>query len=300
MKSIRQARTLEFKKKYTNIFVLDLNDYIVQTLNKRGTSKIHGVSLDSSTLPTGASTMELTPEEIIVLNEMVRDGHKGLYEYIIHSMWEKDWTPSKPPQKRPTCIQKRQQNGCWFDLGKLETPPLLLSREYWEFRRPVCLLNSGTTPDCQMYLVETKKDVSSSILCAFLNSSLGLLFRELHGRTSGGGMNRLQVYEAENLPVLDPRKLSKAEITRIEKVMKDIITRGETSTLELDEAILASLGLGNKAKEVSVYAEYLYNVRKGSKEAGTMIEGIEGRKSKIKKLKGAEILTTEQSKLEDF
>ncbi len=300
MKSIKQARRLEFNADDTEYQVLDLHEYVNEILRALNSEGLEGCTLDPNTLPSDAKEMELTQEEIHVLNSLLNDGHEGLYEYIIHSMWEKDWSPHEPPQRRPTCTSNRSQNGCWFDLGPLPLPDLLLSREYWEYRRPVCLLNAGTTPDCQMYMIEMEEDTSPIVICGFMNSSLGLVFRELHGRTTGGGMNRLQVYEAENMPVLDPRKVSKEEMSRIEAVIREIVDKGETGTLELDRAILSLFELEDSAEETASIAESMFLARKGATEAGVMVSGIDEKRTRVKKLKGAKIISERQARLTDF
>lgn len=297
VKSIRQATAVEFRRVQTDTLVLDLQGYIKYVLEQGEEERIRGASLDSSTLPADAALMDLSAEEVYVLSRMLQDGHRGLYNYIVHSMWEKDWGRDQPPQKRSTCLQNRQRNHCWFNLGSLKTPALFAAKGYWD--RVFFPLNvDRVVIDCRLYEVYTDHE---DVLAGILNSSLSRLLREVHSRTTGGGMSELMVYEFENMPVLDPRRLSAKQKDRICTEFRNMIASGSIQSEDLDRSVLAPLGLETRVREIAALAEALSEARRKGKEANVMIEGIEGARMKIGKLKGAELVSrSDQARLTDF
>jgi len=249
-KSIRQVDSYKFTKEDTDYLVLDIHDYVEEKLQDVSEEMIRGTDLDEKTLPKNARLRDISPEEKYVLHCLYEEGYRNLYQYILHAMWEKKWKRYGPPQKRPNCLQKRQKNRCWFSLGVLMVPSLFLSKEYWGYGRPLALLNSGIVPDQQLYYIEPKENLDPVVLLGLLNSSLAALFREMHGRTTGGGMNRVTVKEARAMPIVNPYKLSKREKEKVKENMKSILDKGKNITQELEQAVLSPLGLEEKSKKL--------------------------------------------------
>jgi type I restriction-modification system DNA methylase subunit len=298
-KSIRQAKSVRFTEKDTDTYVIDVHDYMEEKLRGVTNERLKGIKLVKGTLPANANLKELSPEEEYILHCLYKNGYKGLYQYIVHAMWEKDWGDKNPPHKRPTCLQYRRQNKCWFNLGSLRKPDLIFAVGCWE--RVFTPLNSdGMILDKRLYEIYPKRN--TKVLGAVLNSSLYRLFRELHGRTTGAGMSEFTVYEAEDLPVLNPNLMTKNEKKIIRIEFEKLLKSNKLENLELDKAVLAPLGLENRAEEISAYAEALSKARREGKEAGVMIEGIEEKEAGVRELKGAEVVSEKigQKKLTEF
>lgn len=223
---------------------------------------------------------ELTERERDVLEGLLRDGYDGVYRYLTDGMWQRDWQHG-PPHERRTVLQYRRSRGLWFDLGELRPAGLLASKEYWEYGRPLAFVNeSEAIADQQLYVLETDRD--TYVLGGILNSSWGALVRELHGRTTGGGMNRLAVYEAETLPVPDPQDIDSDIEDRIRTAFRSLLDADDgceeldcNAREELDRSVLAAMGAEERAAEVTRYAEALSKARQERSEIGRYVSGLE-------------------------
>ncbi|MCJ7505122.1 hypothetical protein MUP05_01430 [Candidatus Bathyarchaeota archaeon] len=60
-------------------------------------------------------------------------------------------------------------------------------------------------------------------MLAYLNSSIGAMLTEVYGRSYGGGVLDLKVYEAKQLPVLDPSTLRQDERHRVSLAFKSLV-----------------------------------------------------------------------------
>ncbi len=100
------------------------------------------------------------------------------------------------------------------------------------------------------------------MLLGFLNSSLATLLFESLGRSYGGGVLELKVYEAKQFLVIDPAKLSLADRARIEQGLLQLIERqNEHSQHVLDEAVfdVRCFGLGRNRAFLSLRAWVSYS-----------------------------------------
>lgn len=250
-------------------YVLDLHEYANQVSPEdvRPRKRLN-------TELTTSQLEELTEREQDVLEALLKDGHDGVYRYLTNAMWERDWQYG-PPHERRTVQQYRRNRGLWFDLGELRPGALLPSKEYWAYGNPLAIMNEAeAVADQQLYVVETDRD--PYVLGGILNSSWGALVRELHGRTTGGGMNRVAVYEAETLPVPDPKEISEDIAERIRTAFRSLLDGGEGAREELDRAVLAAIGEEERVAEVTEYAEALSKARREQTEIGEFVSGLEG------------------------
>lgn len=157
--------------------------------------------------------------------------------------------------------------------------------------RPKTFLNliKAHATDVNHYVVPFD-NTHTLILASYLNSTITAFMVELYGRSYGGGISKLQVYELNNLPVLDPSALSESERDRIalafkrlaeavdkrvkaeeelnivkskskkerglfedkmQRRLEDAIKEESKARKELDEAVYDTLGL-SKAERVQV------------------------------------------------
>jgi len=136
-----------------------------------------------------------------------------------------------------------------------------------------------------------------------LNSRLVWLAREIEGRHAGGqGMtrNRMVLYEAEQLPVPDPREMTDDEKEAIKSALEELLDREaeiaeeleeaddgdeEIDVLEakederdaLDRAVLATVGMGDRVDELKQAVEVLVDLRRESagKETSVLVDRTE-------------------------
>ncbi len=297
-KSISQTDTIDFTEKDTELLVIDIHKYVKEKLQNISEKRLKGIKLNKKTLPKNVNLDELSSEEGYVLRCLHDEGYEGLYKYIVHSMWEKDWGHYNPPHKRPTCQQYRSQNGCWFDLGNLRIPDLMIP-EMIRKRMFVSTNPDSLVSNRNLYEVYPKEEVSTNLLAGIMNCSLFDLFRELHGRWNAG-LNRFVVYEAKNCPILNPDSLTKKEKENIKKEINNLLSNQETKSKGLDRAVLTPLGLGNRAEEISFYTKALSKARRDGTDVGAVIEGMG--KEEVKELAGAEIISegSGQQKIDEF
>lgn len=218
---------------------------------------------------TRAQRASLTERERDVLEALLDDGYDGTYRYLRSAMWDREYQHG-PPHERQTVQQYRRNRGLWFDLGKLEPGELLLSKEYWSYGTPLAILNeTGAIADQQLYVVDTEHD--PHVLGGILNSSWGALVRELHGRTTGGGMNRVAVYEAETLPVPDPTAIDGATAREIRESFGAMLAGEPDARAKLDGSVLAAIGAKRRTDEVRAYAEAFSKARREGKGVGAFV-----------------------------
>jgi len=108
----------------------------------------------------------------------------------------------------------------WYDLGGVKPAKILAVYQAWyKTRFVLCEFPVATYHAilCFIPKIELKKDQLKALL-AYLNSSFAQFYVETEGRRSGGGIIALEISQAERMPVLDPRKLSKEEIDKLAKL----------------------------------------------------------------------------------
>src|SRR5439155_13009634 len=102
----------------------------------------------------------------------------------------------------------------WYDLGEIRDADFFSSR-YSQYRRRFVQLKTKAALDDDFLVfsgnVRLRGEQSRAIL-ACLNSSLGQIYVEIQGRTTGGGMVSMEVEHASNLRIPDVRKLATHQV----------------------------------------------------------------------------------------
>ena len=310
-KSIRQIDAITFKEKDTDILVLDLNDYIESKfvgskLATIGIKQMKGIKLPLT--PSNTKIEEITHEETYILKELFEDGFQGLYKYVIHSMWEKNWGKDDPPHLRPTCISRRSQNHCWFNLGELTVPDLLIPETCWD-RIFVPINTARFVADRNLYDLYLHDKSKTKVIAGLLNSNIFRLFREIDGRVTGAGASRVVIYEIKNMRIPDPTYFSKQEANQIEECVDNLLktevnsNEFETKQKDLDKVILSILDMDDKIDELYETVKALSLARREGKEREMLLDGLEFKKPiKFKPINGAERAKkkNKQTKLVDY
>ena len=128
----------------------------------------------------------------------------------------------KGRRRLPDLATLKSRKPYWYALPKHDAPPILFPR--LTDVRPVFFKNEvkAQTPHV-FYYIYPHNETDTDILLAYLNSSLAGLIIELYGRSYGGGVLELLVYEAKKMPVLDPSELSQSEITAIDMAFQMLV-----------------------------------------------------------------------------
>jgi len=205
--------------------------------------------------------------QVFFVNEppdRLRKSYPNAYRYV-------KWGEEKGYQNRPTCKQRKY----WYIVGDKPPGDIILSVSYGD--RYLFLLNEGYILDHTLYNLYFKKippeDRITFLL--FLNSSLFPLFTETRGRTYGGGVLGLMVYEFERISVLSPLRLSSAE----KRAFVDFYARREDFLLRPIKSICEELGFpkqGSDYKNIDVEAFSLDKVMPDRRELDEIIFSILG------------------------
>lgn len=196
---------------------------------------------------------------------LAENGHDVLVEYI-------EWGEDEEYHERAS-MQSRE---VWFDLGDLPYPPILVPEFTWRVFRASWAPDVDAVCTNKFYNVEPNTGVDGKLLCALLNTRLMHLNAELRGRWTGGqGMDRidLMLYEARELPILDPREVGKEERERIVDAFDELMERErdmgpdpakdavEEERDRLDTAVLGVMGLEDKLEEIKQAVELMIAMR---------------------------------------
>ena len=201
---------------------------------------------------------------------LAENGHEALLEYI-------EWGEDNEHHERSQACKKRD---IWFVLDDLDEyrPPLAIPDFVWTESRVVQNVAEAVT-DRQFHNIDPDHSEDAKVLCGVLNSRLVWLARELEGRHAGGqGMtrSRMVLYEAKQLPIPNPREMSADERERITTALDELIAKeaemGEDDPLEvkdaereaLDRAVLATLGMEDRADELKQAVSGLVKMREES------------------------------------
>ncbi len=146
----------------------------------------------------------------------------------------------------------------WFNIGKQSIPPIVFPCKLWS-NFIVFKNNSERIPMKQFYQIEPINKRYTNFILGCLNSSITQLFLEMAGRSYGGGVLEILIYEAQNLPVLNPSQLSEKQIKDIEQKFKELTEmpfsdkdKFDKKRNELDNVIFDILGL-SKDERKQVY-----------------------------------------------
>lgn len=241
LKHAAQTDFVKIKEGDLSWYVLDFDDFVSRTLDQNNRGR------DS---------------EECIKEALAEQGFKALLNYIQHG-------EERGIHERASVSGR----SVWFNLGKLPSPPVVLQKEYWRDQR--ALLNAaGAVVDQRLYSVvpRNNNDVDIVLLGALLNSSVTVLMRELHGRIEQGeGMNRstLATYEAESLPVIDPREIDSSAKDKIRSAFEQLVEeerevdeqRRHELRRHLDGAVMDAVGLGSKVKELESAVQVLLAAR---------------------------------------
>lgn len=217
-----------FSESDSDKYFLDLHDLTIDIINEVENSSIVGDELQSQ-----------VNEEVIEerLKEYLREnGDGGLADYIEHG--KSEYINFDDPNDN---IHGRGET--WWDLGDLAGPRLVMieTRQH----RPGVLWNEDQIPvkdTGRPFYAESGLESDEKVIAGILNSSIGRIFIESHGRISGGSAIRMMVYDLKSLPMLDLDQMSNDVKTEISSAFEKWIKADTHSDFDekLDRAVLSA------------------------------------------------------------
>jgi hypothetical protein len=133
-----------------------------------------------------------------------------------------EWGESRGFHLRPTCASRER----WYDLGTRKPVNILFLRAT-EDRPAVYFSEEGLIHDQTFYSIYVRAN-DKKFIAAILNSTLiNYFFREIisgAGIALGEGALWSAVYEVMNFPVLNPEKISKSQMKKLEEIFNKLST----------------------------------------------------------------------------
>ena len=180
-----------------------------------------------------------------------------------------------------TCAQRESKSGRrWYDLTTAKKAPLFWAKSH-QYRHCAPLNPEMHFANCNLYTVECRSDREAELAFAILNSSIVILAKYIFGRPVGvEAALKTEIVDVDMMPVPDWSKASESLGNRIREAAgklrarevrgllsdrrlreKSLVARGKKSALdelsdtteldekdrlELDDAVLELLGIGNR------------------------------------------------------
>lgn len=142
-------------------------------------------------------------------------GGTNVLDYIKHG-------EEQGVHKRPYFSSKTNAN--WYKQ-KMQNAALLQPYNV-NTRHFTCINEMHACVDKRLVRVDTKSEIAPNFVFSYLNSTLGILVKELFGRVSlGEGALDNSVTDAQVMPVLDPELLGEGDISRLEDAAEGLKDR---------------------------------------------------------------------------
>lgn len=131
------------------------------------------------------------------------------------------------PVHKPTCASRQR----WYELGKVDYP--IVWRSTYNTSFATFLNVDRIAIDKVLYGILPNDPKMTKAICALLNSSITPLFTDMFGTVQlGQGALFIAVYETAKLPILDPSKLAKRTIRKLEDALGKLSKRPIGSVFE--------------------------------------------------------------------
>jgi hypothetical protein len=249
----------------THEYFIDLHDLVLDVIDEIESSPI--VSEDGEV--QGSNKVDTIQR--LVLERLRNAGHNKFADYIEEKGKKHDYPPKNGDGSHNLSHNIYTRGEVWFDLDELETPELVIPETRQHNPGVMWNVDKLAVKDIGRPVYLTAGD--EKLMGGIMNSAIGRLFIESHGRISGGQAIRVMVYDMNTLPVVDPRKLGEEEKERIRNAFNDWITDpgNEKYNDELDEAVLSALDWKDRVDEIQDIAERMKNIRNESREHEVLV-----------------------------
>ncbi|EQB62764.1 MAG: N-6 DNA methylase [candidate division Zixibacteria bacterium RBG-1] len=207
------------------------------------------------------------------------------------------WGEEKGFNKNPSFIYKTR----WYDLGKI-TFPAIIFRRFFDVKFNLPLLPDRIFDNQTFYGLCIQDPNYAKVLAAILNSTLSALFIEISGRLNlGEGVLQYAVYEAGQLLVLDPDRISQEDKKKLQIIFDQMSKRPtlpifqeieQEDKQKLDEIIFNILGLSENERQ-NVYTAICVLVKNRVEKAKTFGKTVKGKKEEFNPVTYAEHILSE-------
>lgn len=207
----------------------------------------------------------------LVLEHLREEGHDRFAAYIEEKGEEHDYPPKTDEGSHDLSHNIYTRGEVWFDLDDLETPELVIPETRQHNPGVMWNIDKLAVKDIGRPVYLTAGD--EKLMAGVMNSAIGRIFLESHGRISGGQAIRVMVYDMKTLPVVDPREIGDKEAERIIEAFDDWITdpSNDDYNNELDKAVLSVLDWEDRVEELQDIAERMKNLRNESREYEVLV-----------------------------
>jgi len=130
----------------------------------------------------------------------------------------------RKPRSIPDLESVSTHRPFWYSVRELPEPDILIAQ--FSDKQLIVILNEARAlaSDNFLYVVCRNRE-DAKLVFGFLNSSMGALCGELNSRSYGGGVLKMQTYEAKSIPVLDPSCLTPQERHTVERAAEEYLDR---------------------------------------------------------------------------
>ncbi len=168
----------------------------------------------------------------------------------------------------------------WYSIGKIIPKPIIVPVLVYD-RWYAALNTANIFVNDTFYWIKALKEEDNLALLGILNSSLTNFFVELMGKTVyGEGVIQLRKHIFDEIPILDPRKLTINEKNKLKDIFLKLCDarRSKDTEIEsaikeeLDDVIFSVLGIKYAKEEVYKELKIMRETRKSKKETEVMIK----------------------------
>jgi hypothetical protein len=133
-----------------------------------------------------------------------------------------EWGESQGFHTRPTCAARER----WYDIGEKPVAHLAWFKGVWTRHFCPLLPDPGVALDQQLYGIELHEPALGKVVAALLNSTWTALCAELGGRVNlGEGILWMAAYEASQLPLPDPARITSAQVSALRAAFDTLAAR---------------------------------------------------------------------------
>lgn len=257
--------TFLFTADDTDEYFIDLHDLVLDVIEEIESSPI--ISAEGDVKPSN----DVDTIQRLVLEHLRGQDHGKFADYIEEKGENRGYPPKNDRGGHNRSHNIYTRGEVWFDLDELESPELVIPETRQHNPGVMWNVDKLAVKDIGRPVYLTAGD--AKLMGGLMNSAIGRVFLESHGRISGGQAIRVMVYDMLTLPVVDPRVLEEDEAERIRNAFEDWITdpSNEDFNDELDAAVLATLGWRDRVEEIQDIAERMKTIRNESREHEVLV-----------------------------
>jgi hypothetical protein len=152
----------------------------------------------------------------------------------------------------------------WYSVPNLPDAPIFFQYLIDESVKAFWNKAHAQAPNVLHCVIPSNRDHLLPLL-AYFNSSVCALLVELYGRSYGGGVLKIEVYELKDLPTIDPSVLSRGQLDDLTRTFKKLVKAVDTS-------IMFSSKLSESKQDRKNYENYKNKYAQKMKDASSEVK----------------------------